>query len=110
MSEFKNVTVVLSMKMRIRRYGEGIVHVMLATALFLFSAAAVQAAEAPRITKEEAKAMLGMPKVVFLDTRIGAEWKSSDKKIKGAVRVESGEYELWATGMDKDTTIIAYCT
>ena len=98
------------MKMRTRKYGEGIIGVMLATALFLFTAAAVQAAEAPRITKEDAKALLGMPKVVFLDARIGPEWKSSDKKIKGAVRVEGADYETWAKGIDKDTTIIAYCT
>jgi hypothetical protein len=110
MSKLKNVTVVLSMKMRSGRYGAGIVCMMLATALFFFTAAAIQAAEAPRITKEEAKALLGMPKVIFLDTRIGAEWKSSDKKIKGAVRVTSGDYDLWATGLDKNTTIIAYCT
>ena len=97
------------MKMRTRRYGEDIVAVVLAAALFLFTAVAVQAAEAPRITKEDAKALLGMPKVVFLDARIGGEWKSSDKKIKGAVRVE-GDYETWARGIDKDTTIIAYCT
>jgi len=109
MYEFKNVTVVTSMKMRPGRYRAGIVCAVLATALFLFTAAAAQAAEAPRITKEEAKALLGMPKVVFIDARIGTDWKNSDKKIKGAVRVTAGDYELWATGLDKDTTFIVYC-
>lgn len=97
------------MKMSIRRHGEGIVSAMLA-ASFLFAAAAVQAAEAPRITKEDAKALIGKPNVIFVDARVGSQWKRSDKKITGAVRIEAGDYELWATGLDKDTTFIVYCT
>jgi rhodanese-related sulfurtransferase len=87
---------------------------MVAAVLFLITTAAAQTAtktaDAPRISKEDAKALLGAPKVVFLDARVDTEWKSSDKKIKGAVRVVGGDYENWARKYDKDTTFVVYCS
>ena len=83
-------------------------------ALVLFMAATLAApaiaatAGAPRITKEEAKALLGAPKVVFIDGRISAAWDRSTRKIPGAVRADTWDLETWAADFDKDTTFIVY--
>ena len=77
-----------------------------AIAVLIVGAAAVR--EAPRITKEEAKALLGSPKVVFVDARVSAAWNTSDQKIKGAVRADQGDFETWAAGYGKETTFIVY--
>jgi rhodanese-related sulfurtransferase len=73
--------------------------------------AAVQAAEdAPRITKEEVKALLGDPGVIILDARTGSSWNSSDKKIKGAVRVDPDNVASWAGSIPRDKKIVVYCS
>lgn len=66
------------------------------------------AEDAPRITKEEAKALLGSPNVVFIDARTDAAWGASDKKIKGAVRVDKWDLESQASGYGRDSTYIVY--
>jgi rhodanese-related sulfurtransferase len=72
---------------------------------------AVRAEEdAPRITKEEVKALLGDTGVTILDARTGASWESSDKKIKGAVRVDPDNVASWAGSIPKDKKIIVYCS
>jgi rhodanese-related sulfurtransferase len=77
--------------------------------LLSFSAAC-SAAEAPRISKEELKALLGHRDVVVLDARTEAAWKGSDKKIKDAVRVDPWNIDLWAGGIPKDKKIVVYCS
>jgi len=66
-------------------------------------------AEAPRITKEELKAMLGNPDVVILDVRESEDWKKSRWKIQGAVREapEKG-IQLWAHKYSKDKLLVLY--
>ena len=68
------------------------------------------AGDAPRITKEKAKDMLGIPGVLILDARTGAAWAGSDKKIKGAVRVDPSNVSAWAGTLPKDGKIIIYCS
>jgi len=70
--------------------------------------AAAATADAPRITKEEAKALLGAPKVLFVDGRTESAWYKSDKKIKGAVRIDKWDIEMWASSFPSDTTFIVY--
>jgi len=79
-------------------------------ALVLCLACAAAAADAPRITKEEAKALLGAPHVVFLDARTGGSWSGSNQKIKGAVRVDPDDVRSWAGSYKKDTRLILYCS
>lgn len=80
----------------------------------LFWTAAVQAPagteDVPRMTKEDAKALLGSPKAVFVDARIARVWKKSSQRIPGAVRPDRWDPESWAARFDKDTTFIVYCT
>lgn len=66
------------------------------------------AAGVPRITKEDAKALLGKPKVVFVDARISKAWSTSGQKIPGAVQPDKWDLESWAETYDRDTTFIVY--
>jgi hypothetical protein len=85
-----------------------VIYSLLALVLFMVSPAIAATADAPRITKEEAKALLGAPKVVFIDGRISSAWDRSNRKIPGAVRADSWDLETWAADYDKDTTFIVY--
>lgn len=78
--------------------------------VWIFSAISIAAEDAPRITKEEAKTLLSDPKVVILDVRILSDWKKSDKKIKGAVRVDPHDVGAWAGNYSKEKKIIVYCS
>ena len=71
-------------------------------------AVAADTADAPRISKEDAKALLNSPKTVFVDGRITSAWEGSDKKIPGAVRADRWDFEGWAEGYARDTTFIVY--
>src|SRR5882672_6118255 len=53
----------------------------------LLQASVVQSAVA-KMTKEELRAKLDSPDVVIVDMRKGQDWKASEEKIKGAVRVD----------------------
>jgi hypothetical protein len=75
-----------------------------------FAVAAVAATEdAPRITKEELKGMLGKPELVLLDVRRGKDWDSSEFKIKGAVREDPSKIDEWKGKVDKGKTLVLYC-
>jgi rhodanese-related sulfurtransferase len=69
----------------------------------------VLSADAPRMTKEELKAMLDKPDLVILDVRYGKDWTESDMKIKGAIRVEPDDVKSWASKYPKDKTLVLYC-
>jgi len=74
----------------------------------LLQASVAQSAVA-KMTKEELRAKLGSPDVVIVDVRLGKDWKASEEKIKGAVRVDAAEIENLATTYPKDTTLVLYC-
>ena len=78
-------------------------------AAWIFCAPGFAADEAPRISKEEVKALLSDPNIAILDARLGSDWKKSDKKIKGAVRVDPLDVGAWAGKYPKDKKIIVYC-
>jgi predicted sulfurtransferase len=68
------------------------------------------AEEAPRIAKEELKAMLGTPDVVVLDVRAEGSWKASEAKIESAIRENPAEVASWSGNYSKDQTVILYCS
>lgn len=94
--------------MRADRLKYGMFALMLFIVCTAVAPVAATTANAPRITKEEAKALLGTPKVVFLDARITSAWERSDKKIPGAVQADRWDFDTWAGDYDKDTTFIVY--
>ena len=65
--------------------------------------------EAPRMTKDELKAMLGNPDLIIIDVRYGKDWTESDVKIKGAVREDPEAFDSWANKYPKDKTLVFYC-
>ncbi len=67
-----------------------------------------KSAEAPRITKEELRSLLGGPEVVILDVRVGDEWQKSNEKIQGAVREEPEKFNQWAAKYPKEKTLVFY--
>jgi rhodanese-related sulfurtransferase len=69
-----------------------------------------QAAEAPRMAKEQLKAQLGHPDVVVIDVRAFTDWVMTKEKIKGAVRENPRDVEDWSGKYPKDRTIVLYCT
>lgn len=78
----------------------------------IFALAAVQniyAEEARRITKEELRDMIDDPDLVIIDIRTGRDWKSSEYKIKNAVREDPFDVETWLVNYDRKKTFVLYC-
>jgi hypothetical protein len=76
----------------------------------VFFAVAGCAAEAPRVSKEEVKSLLGNPDILILDARVGSSWSESGRKIKGAIRIDPYNVDSWAASLPKDKKIIIYCS
>ena len=77
--------------------------------VFLFSGVAVSAElEIDRISKEQLQQKMVDNSVVVVDVRSGRDWKSSEFKIKGAIR-QGGDIVSWAKSYDKDTVFVLYC-
>lgn len=70
---------------------------------------AALAKDVAKITKEELQAKLGDANVVVLDVRTGQDWKASEEKIKGAVRVEADQLDALASQYPEDKTLVFYC-
>jgi hypothetical protein len=63
-----------------------------------------------RMTKEELKARLDDASLVIVDARSSRDWDTSDRKIKGAVRVEPRDASKLPENYSKDQTLVFYCT
>jgi hypothetical protein len=67
--------------------------------------------DAPRISKEQLRTMLGRPDVVLLDVRIADEWKNAKEKIQGAVRFDPNQsLDSLALKYPKDKILVFYCS
>jgi len=73
------------------------------------SALAALAQEAPRITKEELKEMLGNPDVIIIDLRLGRDWENSELRIEGALKEDPGNLNSWLSKFPKEKTLVLYC-
>jgi rhodanese-related sulfurtransferase len=64
-----------------------------------------------RISPEEvnARVLAGEP-MVFVDSRNPQAWAKSDRKIPGAVRVPTDNVESHLSEIDRNSTIVTYCT
>ena len=64
-----------------------------------------------RISPEEvnARVLAGEP-IVFVDARNSKAWKESDRKIPDAIRVPADEVEKHLNEIDRNATVITYCT
>lgn len=61
------------------------------------------------ITVEKLRQELDDPDLVILDVRTGRDWKSSEFKIKGAVRANPGDFDQWITQHAKEKRYVTYC-
>ncbi|MCI5136859.1 MAG: hypothetical protein D3922_00235 [Candidatus Electrothrix sp. AR1] len=78
--------------------------------LFLFTGSlAAVAAEVPRMSQEELKAQLGSGEIVIMDTRSEKDWKSSEFKIKGALRTPAKTVDEWLSSIPTDKKLVIYC-
>jgi rhodanese-related sulfurtransferase len=71
--------------------------------------AAVWAAEAPRMEKDELKARLGGADTIVIDVRAYTDWLLSRGKIRGAVREDYRDFEDWRAKYPTDKTLVLYC-
>ena len=65
--------------------------------------------DAPRMRKDDLKAMMGNPDLLIIDVRYGKDWTSSGLKIRGAVREDPEAFDSWANKYPKDKTLVFYC-
>jgi rhodanese-related sulfurtransferase len=75
----------------------------------LIAQAAIAQDNVSRMTKEELKARLDDSGLVIVDARSRGEWDASDRKIKGAVRVEPRNASTLPETYSKDQTLVFYC-
>ena len=78
--------------------------------LFLMLPGSVYADDVPRISKEQLRDLIGNVDNVILDARLAKEWRKSDGKIPGAVRVDPHDVSSWAGEYAKDQSIVVYCS
>jgi hypothetical protein len=64
--------------------------------------------EAPKITKEQLKAMLGSKDLILIDVRLDEQWRFSNRKIPGAVHEDPSVPSTWMDKYPKDKTIVFY--
>jgi hypothetical protein len=62
-----------------------------------------------KITKDELKAKLDDSNMVIVDVRLGKDWKASESKIRGAMRVEPENVLSLADKYPKDKMLVFYC-
>jgi rhodanese-related sulfurtransferase len=64
-----------------------------------------------RISPEETNSrVLAGERVVFVDARNPKAWAESDRKIPGAIRVPTDDVESHLNHIDRNATVITYCT
>ena len=85
----------------------------LATLLIFFMAEGCtmleKSVDAPTMTKDKLKAILGNPDLLIIDVRYGKDWTDSDLKIRGAIREDPKAFDSWASKYPKDKTLVFYC-
>ncbi len=85
----------------------------LATLLIFFTAEGCmmleKSVDAPRMTKDDLKAMMGNPDLLIIDVRYGKDWTDSGLKIRGAAREDPEAFDSWANKYPKNKTLVFYC-
>lgn len=83
---------------------------LMAVLLFGLSAGTslAEGLEIERMSKEQLQDRLMAKDLVVVDVRTGRDWKSSEFKVKGAIRVDT-DIVNWAKSYDKDTIFVLYC-
>mgnify|MGYP000923762583 CR=1 FL=1 len=64
--------------------------------------------EVPRINLADARAKVGQPNVIFVDTRSSQEY--FDSHVQGAINIALPDIPARVNDLPKDAEIITYCT
>jgi hypothetical protein len=72
-------------------------------------AAAPDASQVPRATKEELLSRIDAHSVEVIDVRRQEDWEASSRKIVGARREIPEETPAWSKNFSKTTPIVLYC-
>ena len=89
--------------------GSSMLTILLGLAVIsFFAVTAIAEGDAPRITKEELKELLGNPDVIVLDVRISSAWQGSKFKIKEAIREMPADFNSWSMKYPKEKTLVLY--
>jgi rhodanese-related sulfurtransferase len=75
----------------------------------LYFAAALNAENIPRISKEQLRKLFDQSDLIILDVRTKRDWKASKHKIQGAERAAPGDFSSWVDKYPKDKIIVLYC-
>ena len=75
----------------------------------LFTIAPVAAEDVPRVTKEVLVRYLDNAEVYILDVRTEEDWKASEFKIKGALREDPKNFNLWVQQYRDNQAYVLYC-
>lgn len=78
--------------------------------LCLAGALAAAADDVHRMPQETLKARLGGDDLVVVDVRTKGSWEASDRKVKGAVRLDPEHVEASMKDYPKDKTLVFYCS
>ncbi len=70
----------------------------------------IAADDAPRMSTQQLKDLLGKRSVKVIDVRSAPDWDQSGHKIKGAIRHTADQVDIRAKTYPKDLTLIFYCT
>ncbi len=79
---------------------------MLCTILISMSASA---SELSVISVDQFSQIQDNPAIMIIDVRQGRDWRSSNMKIKGAVRRAPENFKAWANQLPKDKQLVLYC-
>ena len=71
---------------------------------------AFAADDAPRMEVEKLRTMLNNPSLSVLDVRIASDWRKSNRKIPGAVRVDPHDVSSWIGKFSKESILVTYCS
>jgi len=77
--------------------------------LSIGAAGPVSASSDGIITKEELVKAIDDPDLVIVDVRTGRDWRSSEFKIKGAVRADLSKLDTWISQQAKGKRYVTYC-
>ena len=81
---------------------------LLVSTFVIFLSLPAGASEVSIISDIQLKRILDSPEIVIIDVRGSKDWRSSNSKIKGAVRRISKKFESWAHDFPTDKKLILY--
>ena len=94
--------------MRISHLKKHIMLGLLVSVLTILLSLSAGASEVSIISSIQLKRILDNPEIIIIDVRSSGDWRSSNIKIKGAVRKIPKNFDSWAHDFPTDRKLILY--